>query len=106
MANAPEIHFNGAPPYKINDEWKAILPMSFFKALGNMNLSANERLFLIVVCSQAEHFKMSEMQVRNLCGFCGATFDNVRKKLRDKGIIKLDEHKSLTINMDEIWKNA
>ena len=101
--SAPKIMIEGQPLNQRQSDWKMIYPREFFEAIASdKQLTANARLYLIVVAAQSNGFPMAEQTIKNMTGMSGATFDRARKLLEDLGYITIIERKETIVHLDKI----
>lgn len=98
---APELKFTGHKWNSENEQRLSIADRLWVK-LGNKKLTANERLFLLVLLGQKEGFHPSEKFITERTGFSHDTYITTRKKLSDKGFITILPYESITIHIDKI----
>lgn len=101
--SAPKIRIEGLPLAQRKSDWKMIYPKEFFEALGkDKRLTANARLYLLVVASQADGYPVAEQTIKNMTGMGGTTFDRTRKLLEEIGYITIIDRKETVVHLDKI----
>lgn len=101
--SAPKIRIEGIPLAQRKSDWKMIYPKEFFEALGkDKRLTANARLYLLVVASQADGYAIAEQTIKNMTGMGGTTFDRTRKLLEEIGYITIIDRKETIVHLDKI----
>ena len=102
--SAPKIIIDGQSLSQRESNWKMIYPREFFEAIGSdKRLTANARLYLIIVSSQSSGFPMAEQTIKNLTGMSGATFDRTRKLLEELGYITINDRKETIIHLKKFF---
>lgn len=102
--SAPKIIIEGRPLSQRESNWKMIYPREFFEAISeDKRLTANARLYLIIVSSQSNGFPMAEQTIKNLTGMGGTTFDRTRKLLEELGYITINDRKETIVHLSRFF---
>lgn len=103
--NAPKLKFSGGTKWKEENEQRLSIADRLFVALGKLNLTANERLILIVLLGQKEGFRPTEQFMLDRTGMSHQTYLASRKSLEKKGLITLLPYCEIIVRLDVIDPN-
>lgn len=103
--NAPRLDFQGQKWIKDNEQ-RITVADRLLVSIGKLNLTANERLILILLLGQKEGFRPTETFVRERTGMTHQTYMNARKGLEEKCLIHCEPYKEIVILIDQIEKRS